>query len=46
MHQNIEIMNVVLIEERAYEQMKHRIRELTELVGNLSEKILNPGSGE
>lgn len=39
-------MNIVLIEEQAYEQMNHRIRELTELVGSLSRKFLNPGSAE
>lgn len=31
-------MNIVLIEEQAYERMKCRIRELTELVGELSRK--------
>lgn len=39
-------MQVVLIDQQAYEQMKHRIRELTELVGSLSRKLLNLGPAE
>lgn len=38
-------MNVILIEERAYERMKHRIGELTELVAALSQKLSKPQPG-
>lgn len=38
-------MNIVMIEETAFEQMKLRVSELTELVGNMYCKLRKPEAG-
>lgn len=39
-------MDLVILEKQAYEQMKNSIRELTELVIELSNKISGSGTNE